>query len=271
MQQSPFSSVPFSIIQLQEKLIVDDLNIAYNRVIRTLNNAMKRKPRVADSTRKMKFGNEVVVLQAQLFRTVEVPKQLCYCLFGAAFETFEPHEIYSQSSSMIVIHIHSLNRFSEIFSPANTDGKNEPLVVELKSGEMMGCTARVSFYVAGIKGQASGFVIGEFIKDNINYIRVETDAMLNSEDNWNTDDSFESSSSDDDDDESKKNKTKRTVMELVLPSYHDGRWKSVTMFENKKIHIIHYYPIRMRINLESYLVSMTLNRVSYDKAFKLNH
>jgi hypothetical protein len=269
-QQSPFSSIPSSLLKDKDSLIVDDLNIAYNRVMRMLHNALKRKPRVADSARKKKFGNEVVVLQSQLFRTVEVTKQLCCCLFGASFEQLMQHEIYSQSKKSIIVHIHTLNRFSNIFRPTV---KNEPFLVELKSGEMMGCTARVAFFISGRAGQGNGYVVGEFSKNGTKYIRVETDAILNVDDSWNTDESFDSSSSEDDEIESKSNmkKTKRTVMELVSPSYQDGRWKSVSIFEGKQIHIMHYYPIRMRINLESYTLTMTINRVSHDNAFKINH
>jgi hypothetical protein len=202
-----------------------------------------------------------------------VSKQLCCCLFGVSFDQFKPHEIYSQSKTMIIVHIHTLNRFSQIFNPYDSTDRSEPLLVKLKSGEMMGCTARVSFFVEGLSGQGNGFVVGEFSKDSINYIRVETDVKLNVEDNWNSDESYDSSSSEDDHIESKynKKKTKRTVMELVAPQYHDGRWKSVSIFEGKTIHIMHYYPIRMRINLESCTLTMTLNRVSHDNAFKINH
>mmetsp|Transcript_18101 Transcript_18101/g.20632 ORF Transcript_18101/g.20632 Transcript_18101/m.20632 type:complete len:273 (-) Transcript_18101:2765-3583(-) len=248
---------------------VHDLNLIYQRVMTVLINAMQRKPRVKDSLLKMRFGKERFVLQWQLFRRIPITQQYFNTMFGPKLENLKPAEIISNNGNYVIIHLHSMGRFSSIF----TGNLNEMLVGTLRTnGHTFGCTAKVYFVLGHNKQQeGNGYVVKEeYIGDN-HILHVETDACINNnnDDCLGSDGSFDSSS--DSDSDSDGSTRKRTVMKLNAPMFKDGKWSSYSKVEGKEIIITCYRPIRLRINMALYVLCMTLNRVPLDSNLKIKH
>ena len=126
------------------KVVTDDgiaemLSQEHNRFIRVINNTFRSRQTVKDSTVIKSFGNEKVLLGANVYKSIFINHLLKLIFFGSNYSIFAKGEVVHRYAKSIIVHISSMERIIRIF---RKNGKSA-FSMEMDCGQEYSCAGKV--------------------------------------------------------------------------------------------------------------------------------
>ena len=97
--------------------VLEALTVEWQKLVRSMKCFITRRPRAILSSKKYKFGSEVVLIQSQSFRAIDFSLLLQLTLFGGKdYKNMRAHEVIKRTNRLTLLHIASQRRMDAIFT-----------------------------------------------------------------------------------------------------------------------------------------------------------
>ena len=161
-----FHAVPKEVT---DEVILDSINLEYEKFVALMNGALKRPPRFIESIVYKTFGKERILQRSKFFRSIHLNHILKILFFGPTYSYLRCTEIVYRTKASIVIHIHSKERIEELFAKNGVCA----FLAEVKNeNKSYTCAGRVIVRVKGTRKEGIGYVDKE--KDDRFFITLES-------------------------------------------------------------------------------------------------
>ena len=163
-----FHAVPKEVT---DEVILDCMNLEYEKFVALMNGALKRAPRFIDSIVYKTFGKERILRRSKFFRSIHLNHILKILFFGPSYSYLRCTEIVYRTKASVVIHINSKERIEELFAKNGVCA----FLVNVKNDEKntsYTCAGRVIVRVKGTRKEGIGYVDKE--EQNRFFITLES-------------------------------------------------------------------------------------------------